>query len=66
MAVSFSNDDEARNLAKRYGATALLDKMNLYHELVPAIMQSSHTTHTDHNSPKAGNAQATQMVDHFF
>jgi hypothetical protein len=39
MAVSFSNDDVAKDLAKSYGASALLDKMSLYHELVPAIMQ---------------------------
>jgi len=39
VAVSFSNDDEAKNLAKSYGASALLDKMSLYHELVPAIIQ---------------------------
>lgn len=39
VAVSFSNDDDAKNLAKSYGAFALLDKMRLYDELVPAIMQ---------------------------
>jgi DNA-binding NarL/FixJ family response regulator len=39
LAVSFSNDDEAKDLAKSYGASALLDKMSLYDELVPAIMQ---------------------------
>ena len=41
VAVSFSNDDEAKNLAKSYGASALLDKMSLYHELIPAIMHCS-------------------------
>jgi DNA-binding NarL/FixJ family response regulator len=41
VAVSFSNDDEAKKLAKSYGVSALLDKMSLYHELVPAIMQCS-------------------------
>jgi DNA-binding NarL/FixJ family response regulator len=45
VAVSFSNDDEARNLAKSYGAAALLDKMRLYHELVPTIMQCSDNRH---------------------
>jgi DNA-binding NarL/FixJ family response regulator len=38
LAMSFSNDDEARALAKSYGAEALLDKMNLYAEMIPAIM----------------------------
>ena len=38
LAVSFSIDDEAKALAESYGAVALLDKMNLYSEMVPAIM----------------------------
>jgi DNA-binding NarL/FixJ family response regulator len=38
LAVSFSNDAEARALAESYGAIALLDKMNLYGELIPTIM----------------------------
>jgi chemotaxis response regulator CheB len=41
LAVSLANDDEAKALAESYGASALLDKMNLYHQLVPAIMQFS-------------------------
>jgi len=45
VAVSFSNDDEAKDLAKSYGAAALLDKMSLYHELVPTIMQCSDKRH---------------------
>ena len=39
VAVSFSNDDEAKELARGYGASALLDKMSLYHQLVPTIME---------------------------
>src|ERR1700720_101137 len=39
LAVSFSNDDEARQLAESYGAVALLDKMTLFNEIVPAIMR---------------------------
>jgi chemotaxis response regulator CheB len=39
LAVSFSNDDEARLLAERYGAVALLDKMKLFDEMIPAIMR---------------------------
>jgi DNA-binding NarL/FixJ family response regulator len=38
LAISFSNDDEAQKLAENYGAEVLLDKMNLYSEMVPAIM----------------------------
>jgi two-component system capsular synthesis response regulator RcsB len=41
LAVSFSNDDEARELAKSYGAVSLLDKMKLYQEMVSAIMDQS-------------------------
>jgi hypothetical protein len=37
LAISFSNDSEARVLAESYGAAALLDKMKLYSELLPAI-----------------------------
>ena len=39
LAVSFSNDAEARQLAESYGAVALLDKMKLFDEMIPAIMQ---------------------------
>jgi two-component system chemotaxis response regulator CheB len=38
VAVSVSNDSEAQVLAQSYGATVLLDKMNLYTEMVPAIL----------------------------
>lgn len=39
LAVSFSNDQEAHDLARSYGAVTLLDKMNLYAEMIPAIMR---------------------------
>jgi DNA-binding NarL/FixJ family response regulator len=39
LAISFANDEEAKSLAASYGAAALLDKMSLYTELLPAIMQ---------------------------
>jgi DNA-binding NarL/FixJ family response regulator len=39
LAISFANDEEARSLAASYGAAALLDKMSLYTELLPAIMR---------------------------
>ena len=38
LAISFANDEEAKSLAASYGAAALLDKMSLYNELLPAIM----------------------------
>lgn len=37
IAISFSNDEESRALAEGYGALTLLDKMNLYTEMAPAI-----------------------------
>jgi DNA-binding NarL/FixJ family response regulator len=40
LALSFSNDDEAKILAESYGVAALLDKMNLFNELLPAIRRS--------------------------
>jgi DNA-binding NarL/FixJ family response regulator len=39
VAMSLYNDDDARALAESFGAHVLLDKMNLYSELIPAIMQ---------------------------
>lgn len=38
VAISFSNDDEAKALAQSYGAAVLLDKMSLYTDLIPAIL----------------------------
>ena len=39
VAMSLWNDDDAKALAKSFGAHVLLDKMNLYSELIPAIKQ---------------------------
>jgi CheY-like chemotaxis protein len=39
LAISFANDEEAKSLAASYGAVALLDKMSLYSQLLPAIMR---------------------------
>jgi hypothetical protein len=39
LAMSLSNDDEAQALAANIEAAALLDKMKLFHELVPTIIQ---------------------------
>jgi DNA-binding NarL/FixJ family response regulator len=38
LAVSLSNDDEAKSLADSYGAETLLDKINLYDQMIPAII----------------------------
>jgi hypothetical protein len=38
IAISFSLDDDSKALAKQIGAARLLDKMNLYAELIPAIL----------------------------
>jgi two-component system response regulator DevR len=37
LAVSFSNDGEARQLAESYGAVTLLGKMKLFTDMIPAI-----------------------------
>jgi DNA-binding NarL/FixJ family response regulator len=45
LAVSLSNDEEAKALAESYGAVSLLDKMTLYSDIIPAIMQCSDNKH---------------------
>lgn len=42
VAISFSNDIDAQTLASGYGAVALLDKMHLYGEMIPAILECAH------------------------
>lgn len=37
VAISFATDDDSKSLAESYGAATLLDKMNLYTEMLPAI-----------------------------
>jgi len=39
VGISLWNDDDTRTLAQAFGAHVLLDKMNLYSELIPAIRQ---------------------------
>jgi DNA-binding NarL/FixJ family response regulator len=39
VAMSLWNDADTRSLAETFGAHVLLDKMNLYSELIPAIKQ---------------------------
>jgi len=50
LAVSFSSDAEARDLAQSYGAKSLLDKMRLFNELVPAILECRPTEKYLHSS----------------
>lgn len=39
LTFSLSNDHEAQALAASYGAVILLDKMKLYNDLIPAIIE---------------------------
>ena len=39
LAMSLSNDDDAKALAASYGAQVLLDKISLYAQMIPAIIQ---------------------------
>ena len=39
IAISFANDDEAKALAESIGVDKLLDKMELYETLIPAILE---------------------------
>jgi hypothetical protein len=41
VAISVWNDEKAKALAERFGARILLDKANLYAELISAIKQNS-------------------------
>jgi two-component system response regulator DevR len=41
VAISVWNDEKAKALAERFGARVLLDKANLYAELISAIKQNS-------------------------
>ncbi len=45
IAVSFANDDAAQQLAARFGALKLLDKIRLSDDLIPAIR--SHAPNAD-------------------
>ena len=38
LAISFGIDDDTKALAKQIGAVKLLDKLNLYTELIPTIL----------------------------
>jgi chemotaxis response regulator CheB len=42
VGISISNDQNTKAIADSYGAVALLDKMTLYTEMVPAILRCTH------------------------
>jgi DNA-binding NarL/FixJ family response regulator len=47
VAIAIDDDDLARQLAERCGATCLIDKMEIYDQLVPAILRSVPSTSSD-------------------
>jgi two-component system response regulator DevR len=47
VAISLWNDDDAKVSAESFGAHLLLDKMNLYSELIPAIKQEASNSDRD-------------------
>jgi DNA-binding NarL/FixJ family response regulator len=53
LAVSLSNDAEAKELAESYGAVSLLDEMSLYSEMIPAIMRCSDNQHFSASASRA-------------
>jgi DNA-binding NarL/FixJ family response regulator len=55
VAVSFSNDTEAKELAESYGAATLLDKMSLYTEMLPAIQRCLPELNHSRKTPKRRN-----------
>jgi hypothetical protein len=42
LAISVWNDSEAKALAERFGAKALIDKARLFSDLIPAIKAFCH------------------------
>jgi DNA-binding NarL/FixJ family response regulator len=51
LAISVWNDDDTRALARSYGAAALLDKMLLGKELIPAVMKLGAESGHEHEAP---------------
>ena len=44
IAISIWDDEDTQELAKSFGAVTLVDKMNLYTELIPAIKSATATS----------------------
>jgi DNA-binding NarL/FixJ family response regulator len=53
LAISVWNDENIRALALSYGATALLDKMQLGEELIPAVMKLGSASEFAHEGARA-------------
>jgi DNA-binding NarL/FixJ family response regulator len=51
LAISVWNDEDTRALAQSYGASALLDKMLLGKELIPAVMKLGSGSGPDCEAP---------------
>jgi CheY-like chemotaxis protein len=49
VAISLSNDEEARTLADNLGAVTLLDKAELANELIPTIMMFASAANSKHS-----------------
>jgi len=55
IAISFWNDVDTQALAESFGAVALLDKMRLVSELIPAVKDSTVTQPSKNvRSPRVG------------
>jgi DNA-binding NarL/FixJ family response regulator len=51
LAISVWHDEDTRALAQSYGASALLDKMVLGKELIPAVMKLGSGNGPEHEAP---------------
>ena len=51
LAISIWHDEDTRALARSYGASALLDKMLLGKELIPAVMKLGSGSGPEHEAP---------------
>ena len=51
LAISVWHDEDTRALAQSYGASALLDKMLLGKELIPAVMKLRSGSGPAHEAP---------------
>jgi DNA-binding NarL/FixJ family response regulator len=66
LAISAWNDEDTRALAQSYGASALLDKMRLGQELIPAVMKlgSGGPSHRVTQAHRAAQARLGAQASH--
>jgi len=66
LAISVWNDEDTRSLAQSYGAAALLDKMRLGQELIPAVMKlgSGGPSHKVAQARPGAQARRVAQVSH--